>query len=93
MWHLSASGLLILHDRLLIDDMLADRFYVSGRKLARYNLIDNWLVNPIRKTDWLEETIDKFTSTGKKLCLLGDFNLCLQKIETFNYNCDFLLAL
>ena len=42
---------------------------------------------------YLEETIDKFTSTGKNLCLLGDFNLCLQKIETCNYNCDLLLAL
>ena len=26
-------------DRLPIDDMLADRFYVSGRKLAQYNNI------------------------------------------------------
>ena len=42
---------------------------------------------------YLEETIDKFTSTGKNLCLLGDFNLCLQKIETCNYSRDFLLAL
>ena len=42
---------------------------------------------------YLEETIDKFTSTGKNLCLLGDFNLCLQKIETCNYNRDLLLAL
>ena len=41
---------------------------------------------------YLEETIDKFTSTGKNLCLLRDFNLCLQKIETCNYNCDLLLA-
>ena len=41
---------------------------------------------------YLEETIDKFTSTGKNLCLLGDFNLCLQKIETCNYSRDFLLA-
>ena len=32
---------------------------------------------------YLEETIDKFASTGKNLCLLGDFNLCLlvQKVE------------
>ena len=41
---------------------------------------------------YLEETIDKFTSTGKNLCLLGDFNLCLQKIETCNYSRDFLLV-
>ena len=42
---------------------------------------------------YLEETIDKFTSTEKNLCLLGDFNFCLQKIETCNYSRDFLLAL
>ena len=42
---------------------------------------------------YLEETIDKFASTGKDLCLLGDFNLCPQKIETCNYSRDFLLAL
>ena len=35
----------------------------------------------------------KFTSTGKNLCLLGDFNLCVQKNETCNYSRDFLLAL
>ena len=35
---------------------------------------------------YLEESVDKFTSTGKNLCLLGDFNLCLQKIETCNYD-------
>ena len=29
----------ILQDRLPIDDMLADRFYVYGRKLAQYNNI------------------------------------------------------
>ena len=28
----------------------------------------------------------------EKTCLLGDFNLCLQKIETCNYSRDFLLA-
>ena len=28
-----------LDDRLPIDDMLDDRFYVSGRKLAQYNNI------------------------------------------------------
>ena len=42
---------------------------------------------------YLEQTIDKFTSTGKNLCLLGDFNLCVQKNETCNYSRDFLLAL
>ena len=29
----------------------------------------------------------------EKTCLLGDFNLCLQKIENCNYSRDFLLAL
>ena len=42
---------------------------------------------------YLEETIDKFSSTGNNLCLLRDFNLRLQKIETCNYSRDFLLAL
>ena len=41
----------------------------------------------------MEEAIDKFTSTGKNVCLLSDFNLCLQKIEICNYSRDFLLAL
>ena len=42
---------------------------------------------------YLEETIGKFTPTGKNSCLLDDFNLCLQKIEACNYSPDFLLAL
>ena len=41
----------------------------------------------------MEETIDKFTSTGKNVCLLSDYNLCLQKIENCNYSRDFLLAI
>ena len=43
---------------------------------------------------YLEETINKFTSTEKNLiCLLGDFNLCLKKAETCNYSLDLLVAL
>ena len=43
---------------------------------------------------YLEETINKFTSTEKNLiCLLGDLNLCLQKVETCNYSLDLLVAL
>ena len=33
----------------------------------------------------MEATV-KFSLTGKSLCLLGDFNICLQKFETCNYS-------
>ena len=43
---------------------------------------------------YLEETINKFTSTENNLiCRLGDFNLYLQKVETCNYSLDLLVAL
>ena len=34
----------------------------------------------------------KFSSSGKNLCLLGDFNLCLQKIENCRCSQDFSLT-
>ena len=83
---------MILHDKLPIDDRLADQFYASGRKLAQYNLIDNWSVNPIPKTDYWKRLLTNLLRQERR-CLLGYFNLCLQKIETCNYSRDFLLAL
>ena len=42
---------------------------------------------------YMEEATVKFCSTGKSLCLLGHFNICLRKFETYNYSRDFLLTL
>ena len=53
--------------------------------------MESYTVNTIRQRTFLNTW--KFTSTGKNLRLLGDFNLCVQKNETCNYSRDFLLAL
>ena len=42
---------------------------------------------------YIEEAVEKYSSAAKNLCLLGDFNLCLQRIETYHYSHKFLLAL
>ena len=42
---------------------------------------------------YFEETIEKLTSTGKQLYILGDFNIDLLKFETCRYSHDFLVSL
>ena len=42
---------------------------------------------------YMEEATVKISATGKSLCLLGDFNIWLQKFETCHYSRDFLLTL
>ena len=40
-----------------------------------------------------DETIEKFSVTGKQICILGDSNLDLLKIESSSYSHDFLMSL
>ena len=42
---------------------------------------------------YFDETIEKFSVTGKQSCILGDFNLDLLKIESSSYCHDFLMSL
>ena len=42
---------------------------------------------------YFEETIEKLTSTGKQLHIIGNFNVDLLKFETSRYSHDFLVAL
>ena len=49
--------------------------------------------SPDRFQSYFEETIEKLTSTGKQLYIVGDFNIDLLNFETSRYSHDFLLAL
>ena len=49
--------------------------------------------SPDRFQSHFEETIEKLTSTGKQLYIVGDFNIDLLKFETSRYSHDFLVAL
>ena len=49
--------------------------------------------SPDRFLSYFEETIEKLTSTGKQLYIVGDFNIDLLKFETSRYSHDFLVAL
>lgn len=42
---------------------------------------------------YLEQTLERFESTGKNICLLGDFNICLMKSETSELSQNFMLSL
>ena len=42
---------------------------------------------------YFSDTIEKLASTGNKIHIMGDFNLCLLKTEKSQYSQDFLLAL
>ena len=35
--------------------------------------------SPERFLEYFEQTLEKFISTGKNVCVMGDFNLCLLK--------------
>ena len=49
--------------------------------------------NPDRFLQYFEEAVEKYSATGKQLCILGDYNLNLLKIESSKYSHDFLMCL
>ena len=49
--------------------------------------------SPERFQKYFEETIEKFAALGKQICVLGDFNIDLLKVQSSNYSHDFLLTL
>ena len=49
--------------------------------------------SPERFLDYFEQTLEKFISTGKNVCVTGDFNLCLLKSEVSEFSHNFLLSL
>ena len=49
--------------------------------------------NPDRFLQYFEESVEKYSATGKQLCILGDYNLDLLKIESSKYSQDFLMCL
>ena len=49
--------------------------------------------SPHKFKEYFDEVIEKFTATGKSLCIMGDFNLDLLKIESSCYSRDFFLSL
>lgn len=48
--------------------------------------------NPNRFLTYFNETVEKFSSTGKPLCIMGDFNVDLLKSGNCNYAQNFLLS-
>ena len=49
--------------------------------------------SPENFLEYIEEAVEKCSAAVKNLCLLGDFNLCLQRIETCHYSHKLLLVL
>ena len=43
--------------------------------------------------EYFEQTLEKFISTGKNVCVMVDFNLCLLKSEVLEFSHIFLLSL
>ena len=54
--------------------------------------IDN-TIHQLENFKYIEEAVEIYSAAVKNLRLLGDFNLCLQRIETCHYSHKFLLAL
>ena len=49
--------------------------------------------NPDRFLQYFEESVEKYSATGKQLYILGDYNLDILKIESLKYSHDFLMCL
>ena len=43
--------------------------------------------------NYVTDALERLSSTGKRVCLLGDFNLCLLKTQTSQHSHDFLWTL
>ena len=59
---------------------------ICGIVYRQHNSPENFL-------KYIEEAVEKYSAAGKNLCLLGDFNLFLQRMQTCHYSHEFLLAL
>jgi len=72
---------------LWIDIRFLKKKVVICRILYRqHNSTENFL------TEYIEEATEGIRAAGKNLRLLGDCNLCLQRIETCHYSHEFLFA-
>ena len=49
--------------------------------------------SPERFLEYFEQTVKKFISSGKIVCVMGDFYLCLLKSEVSEFGQNFLLSL
>ena len=46
--------------------------------------------SPARFLEYFEQTLENFISTGKYVCVMGDFSLCLLKSEVSEFSHNFL---
>ena len=58
---------------------------ICGIVYRQHNSPENFL-------KYIEEAVEKYSAAIKNLCLRGDFNLCLQRIEASHYSHKFLLT-
>ena len=49
--------------------------------------------SPKRFQQYFDESIEKYTASDKEICILGDFNIDLLKVQNSNYSQDFLVSL
>ena len=49
--------------------------------------------SPQRFLDYFDETLEKFSALNKPIFIMGDFNINLLAVETYNYAHKFLLSL
>jgi hypothetical protein len=79
--------------------VLMKRFKHYGRNIfvQKKNIIVEVIYrqhnSPHKFKEYFDEVIEKFTATGKSLCIMRDFNLDLLKIESSCYSRDFFLSL
>ena len=59
---------------------------ICGIIYRQHNSPDSFL-------SYFDQTLEKYIATGKNICIMGDFNLCLLKSETSEICHNFLLSL
>ena len=67
--------------------------FLAQRKHVIFGIIYRQQNSPDLFLKYFDETVEKFISSGKSLCIMGDFNLDLLKIENSRFSRDFFLLL
>ena len=65
----------------------------ASKKNIICGIIQRQHSSPEGSLEYFEQTLEKFISTGKNVCVMGDFNLCLFKSEVSEFSYNFLLSL
>ena len=73
--------------------LCGSKYHLLKRKTSFAESSTGSTINQNGFCDISKRTIEKFSASGKQICVLGDYNLDALKIESSRYSHDFLMSL